>query len=212
MSFRPSQPVNRPVLISLCLMLAATAMAVAFAATAHGAYYKMVACSGSNGIPSPGLSINTNTRSSTYPEGIFHLWNFCDGEGGDPPGDGSLIRTQLAQPGRQLEHRQLAVGPQVGASLADPPPHPRPFRPPSLLRQRLEVDERVEIEDDRPCHCPLKGRAMLKLRQSHARPPAGPIPEHASAPPRRSARPTPGWNGAPPWPSPARAQASPHGG
>jgi hypothetical protein len=86
--------VTRPAGIVIVALLVCVGIAVFAAGSAHGAYYKMVACSGSNGIPSPGLSINTNTRSSNYPAGIFHLWNFCDGQGGDPPGDGSFIRIQ----------------------------------------------------------------------------------------------------------------------
>lgn len=93
--------VSRPAGIVIGTLLLCVGIAVLAATSAEGAYYKMVACSGSNGIPSPGLSINTNTRSSTYPEGIFHLWNFCDGEGGDPPGDGSLIRIQEHKPNGQ---------------------------------------------------------------------------------------------------------------
>lgn len=87
-------PAHRPALVATLALLAAVAIATFATADAKAAYYKMVACSGSNGIPSPGLSINTNTRSSKYPAGIFHLWNFCDGQGGDPPGDGSFIRIQ----------------------------------------------------------------------------------------------------------------------
>jgi len=99
MSFRPIQPVNRPVLIPLCLFAIAIAIAFAIAifsaASAEGAYYKMVACSGNNGAPAH--SIGTNTTSPQNPGGIFHIWNWCDGQGGDPPGDGAFFRIQENQ-------------------------------------------------------------------------------------------------------------------
>ena len=49
MSSRPSQPVNRPVLISLCLMLACVAVAAVGAATAKAGFYQMVLCAANNG-------------------------------------------------------------------------------------------------------------------------------------------------------------------
>jgi hypothetical protein len=94
MSSRPKQPVNqavnRPVLIALCLMLIATAMAVAFAATADAAYYKMVACAGNNGVPP--YATATNTIWSGNPQGIFEFHNWCGGQGGDPPGNSAYLR------------------------------------------------------------------------------------------------------------------------
>ncbi|HEU4907039.1 MAG TPA: Ig-like domain repeat protein, partial [Solirubrobacterales bacterium] len=71
------------------------AVAVLAAADAKAAYYKMVACSHTNGAPP--FSVDTNTRSSANPNGIFHIWNWCDGQGGDPPGDGAFLRIQEHQ-------------------------------------------------------------------------------------------------------------------
>jgi hypothetical protein len=90
MSFRPSRPVNRPVTIALCLMLIATAMAVAFAATAHAAEYKMVNCAAVSGAPPYTLESNT---------GIFTFENDCVDQGGDPPGEKSFLRISEHEPG-----------------------------------------------------------------------------------------------------------------
>jgi hypothetical protein len=102
MSSRSTRPARRPVAIALCLMLAAMAVAVLAAADAKAAYYKMVACSGSNGAPPH--SYDTNTRSSNNPEGIFHAWNFCTGQGSDPPGNSSYIRIQEHKVGGEAGH------------------------------------------------------------------------------------------------------------
>jgi hypothetical protein len=102
MSSRSMGPARGPVAVALCLMLAAMAVAALAAADAHAAYYKMVACSGSNGAPP--YSYDTNTRSSTNPEGIFHAWNFCTGQGGDPPGNSSYIRIQEHKWGGEAGH------------------------------------------------------------------------------------------------------------
>jgi hypothetical protein len=86
------RPGHRPVAVGILGLLAAVAIAAYSAAEADAAYYKMVACSYTNGAPPH--SYDTNTRSSANPAGIFHAWNWCDGEGGDPPGDGATIRLQ----------------------------------------------------------------------------------------------------------------------
>jgi len=97
MSFRPSQPVNRPVRTSLCLMLVATAMAAAFAATAHaGGNYPMLLCAGNNG--SNGYSTATNTISANNPGGIFSLENHC-GPAPDPAGNAAFLRIAENQGG-----------------------------------------------------------------------------------------------------------------
>ena len=53
MSFRPSQPANRPVLIALCLFAIAFALAIFTVATAHAAFYDVVFCAGGNGSGNP---------------------------------------------------------------------------------------------------------------------------------------------------------------
>jgi len=60
--------------------------------TGQAAYYKMVACAANNGAPP--YKVDTNTKSPDTPKGIFNIWNRCQGEGGDPPGDSALIRIQ----------------------------------------------------------------------------------------------------------------------
>jgi len=96
MQFRLSQSANRPVLISLCLVLACVGMAVAFAASAQGAYYKMVACAGNNGTAP--YTFQTNTTSPQNPAGIFAFYNWCGGQGGDPPGEAAFMRIEENQP------------------------------------------------------------------------------------------------------------------
>jgi hypothetical protein len=95
MSPRTKLPAKRPVAVALCLMAVTFVVALLAAANAHAAYYKMVACSGNNGAPPYGTS--TNTTSPQNPGGIFHLWNWCGGQGGDPPGESSYIRIQENQ-------------------------------------------------------------------------------------------------------------------
>jgi Bacterial Ig-like domain len=53
MHFRPSQPVNRPVLIALCLFAIAFALAIFAAANANAAFYDVVFCAGGNGAGDP---------------------------------------------------------------------------------------------------------------------------------------------------------------
>lgn len=77
------------VLISLLALLG---IALVGTQTAQAGYYKMVACSANNGAPP--YKVDTNTKSSDVPRGIFNVWNRCKGEGGDPPGDSALIRIQ----------------------------------------------------------------------------------------------------------------------
>jgi hypothetical protein len=89
------RPGHRPVAVGILGLLAAVAIAAYSAAEADAAYYKMVACSYTNGAPP--YTIDTNTRSSANPDGIFHIWNWCDGQGGDPPGDGAFFRIQEHQ-------------------------------------------------------------------------------------------------------------------
>jgi hypothetical protein len=96
MSFRPSQPVNRPVLISLCLLALTVAIALVAAASAHAAEYKAVFCAANSGAPP--YTIATNTTSPQVPAGIFTFENDCVGQGGDPPGNSSLLRIADNQP------------------------------------------------------------------------------------------------------------------
>jgi hypothetical protein len=53
MSFRPSQPVNRPALIALSLFAIAFVLAILAAATAHAAYYKTLYCGAADGSGNP---------------------------------------------------------------------------------------------------------------------------------------------------------------
>ena len=74
-------------LLALITTLAATAL---FAPSAEAAYYKMVMCSGNNGVPGYGTA--TNTISGANPNGIFEFHNYCGGQGGDPPGENAFLR------------------------------------------------------------------------------------------------------------------------
>lgn len=86
---------RRLALVTLASVLGLAAFAMAFAATSQAAYYKMVACAANNGAPP--YNVDTNTRSADAPKGIFNVWNRCDGEGGDPPGDAAMMRIQEGQ-------------------------------------------------------------------------------------------------------------------
>jgi hypothetical protein len=70
-------------------MLAATAIAVFAAATAHASYYKMLLCAGNNG--SNGYATATNTASGANPGGIFSFENHC-GPAPDPAGSNAFLR------------------------------------------------------------------------------------------------------------------------
>ena len=97
MSPRPSLPGNRPVTIALCLMLVATAMAVAFAATARASgNYPMLLCAGNNGSNS--FATATNTTSPQNPGGIFSFENYC-GPAPDPAGNNAFLRIADNQSG-----------------------------------------------------------------------------------------------------------------
>jgi hypothetical protein len=89
MSFRPSQPVSRPVTISLCLFVLTLAVGL-IAAAAHAAEYKMVNCAAISGAPPYTLESNT---------GIFTFENDCVDQGGDPPGNSSFLRISEHEPG-----------------------------------------------------------------------------------------------------------------
>jgi hypothetical protein len=102
---RNSNPAKRPVPVALCLIAMSFVVALLTAASADAAYYKMVACSANNGAPPHGIS--TNTASPQTPSGIFHIWNFCDGEGDDPPADGAFFRI--------MEHRAMPNSAGEGA-------------------------------------------------------------------------------------------------
>lgn len=93
---------RRPVTVALCLMLALTATACIAASDAKAAYYKMVACAGNNGAP-PYLT-GTNTASPQNPGGIFEFHVWCNGAGGDPPGEHAMMRIAENQPGGNAGH------------------------------------------------------------------------------------------------------------
>ncbi len=77
-------------------MALAFAVALIAAASAHAAYYKMVACAANSGAPP--YTTNTNTASPQNPGGIFELHNWCGGAGADPPGDAAYMRIVENQP------------------------------------------------------------------------------------------------------------------
>lgn len=92
MSSRSRSPVNRPVLVTHCLMLVCAAVAVLCAATApkaEAAYYKMVLCSANNGAGE--VAVQTNTISPQNPGGIFVFQNQCGGPW-YPAGNDNFIR------------------------------------------------------------------------------------------------------------------------
>ena len=89
MSSRSSGPGRNPAAIALCGLLACVLLAVVFVASAHAAYYKMVACAGGNGSAPYGTS--TNTASPQNPAGIFSFENHC-GPAGDPAGGDAFLR------------------------------------------------------------------------------------------------------------------------
>lgn len=90
MSSHSSRPVNRPVTVALCLMLACVGVAVIAAATARaGGYYPMLLCAGNNG--SNGYDTATNTVSGSNPGGIFSFENYC-GPAPDPAGNNAFLR------------------------------------------------------------------------------------------------------------------------
>ena len=113
MSPRPSLPGNRPVLIAQCLIAIAVLMAVAFAATAHAANYKMVLCAANNGSNS--FATATNTAYSKYPQGIFDIVNYC-GPAPDPAGDNAFLRIHDVVP-----DGTAAYGAYASASWTVPP-------------------------------------------------------------------------------------------
>jgi hypothetical protein len=86
-------------------MLAATAMAVVFAATAEAGLYKMVLCAGNNG--SNHFDTATNTRSSQNPNGIFNVNNYC-GPAPDPAGGNAFLRIEENQDGGPAGHTAYA--------------------------------------------------------------------------------------------------------
>jgi hypothetical protein len=87
---RSNGPAQRPATIALCLMLAATGIAVLSAATAHASgNYPMLLCAGNNGSGS--YQTATNTISSNNPGGIFSLENHC-GPAPDPAGNSAFLR------------------------------------------------------------------------------------------------------------------------
>lgn len=90
-----NQSASRPTLIVLAMLAFATAIA-ALASAAQAAEYKMVACSGSSGVPP--FTVSTNTTSPQNPGGIFTFAPWCTGQGGDPPGESSYIRIADNQP------------------------------------------------------------------------------------------------------------------
>jgi hypothetical protein len=74
----------------LLAIIVAFVLAATLAPRAQAAYYKMVMCSGNNGVPGYGTA--TNTISGANPGGIFEFHNWCGGAGGDPPGENAYLR------------------------------------------------------------------------------------------------------------------------
>ena len=93
MSNSSTSPVTQRVTAALLTtVLALVGVAIFGAKTADAGYYKVVACAADNGAPP--FNVDTNTKSSETPKGIFNVLNRCKGDGGDPPGDSALIRIQ----------------------------------------------------------------------------------------------------------------------
>ena len=93
---RPTLPGNRTVTIALCLITLSFAVAIACAATAHAADYKMLLCAGYNG--SNAYDTATNTASPQNPGGIFEFTNAC-GPAPDPAGNSAYVRIAENQSG-----------------------------------------------------------------------------------------------------------------
>lgn len=89
MSSRSSGPGRNPAAVALCGFLACVLLAVVLAASAHAAYFKMVACAGGSGLGGYGTS--TNTTSPQNPGGIFTFENWC-GPASDPAGNSAFVR------------------------------------------------------------------------------------------------------------------------
>jgi hypothetical protein len=70
-------------------LLACVLLGVIVTATAHAAYYKMVACAGNSGFG--GYNTSTNTASPQNPGGIFSFENYC-GPAPDPAGNSAFVR------------------------------------------------------------------------------------------------------------------------
>lgn len=92
---RSGKPGQNPALITICALLALTALACVFAGTADASFYKMVLCAGNNG--SNGFQTATNTTSPQNPGGIFSIENYC-GPAPDPAGGNAFIRIVENQP------------------------------------------------------------------------------------------------------------------
>ena len=85
MHFRPSQPVNRPVTISLCLFAIAFVFAIVWTATAHAAYYKTLYCGAADGSGNPAKGARP---------GFFDFTDDCGTAYGDPAGTGGFLRLE----------------------------------------------------------------------------------------------------------------------
>jgi hypothetical protein len=86
----PSQ--GRAAAVAFLAVVVLIGIATVATSASQAAYYKVVACAANNGAPP--YTTDTNTKGPDAPKGIFDIWNRCDGEGGDPPGDAALMRIQ----------------------------------------------------------------------------------------------------------------------
>ena len=111
MHFRPSQPVNRPVLISLCLLALAFALAIFTAATAHAAYYKTLYCAAADGSGNP-------TKGAR--PGFFDFTDDCGTAYGDPAGTGGFLRLEENTTGTagNTDEASYSWWPPAGTSIA----------------------------------------------------------------------------------------------
>ena len=111
MHFRPSQPVNRPVLIALCLFAIAFVFAIAWTATAHGAYYKTLYCGAADGSGNPVLGARP---------GFFDFTDDCGTAYGDPAGTGGFLRLEENTTGTagNTDEASYSWWPPSGTSIA----------------------------------------------------------------------------------------------
>ena len=111
MSPRPSQPVNRPVTIALCLFAVLFATAIFAAATAHAAYYKTLYCGAADGSGNPVLGARP---------GFFDFTDDCGTAYGDPAGTGGFLRLEENTTGTagNTDEASYSWWPPAGTSIA----------------------------------------------------------------------------------------------
>jgi len=101
----------RPVTIALCLGAVAFATLVAFAATAHAAYYKTLYCAAADGSGNPVLGARP---------GFFDFTDDCGTAYGDPAGTGGFLRLEENTTGTagNTDEASYSWWPPAGTSIA----------------------------------------------------------------------------------------------